>query len=86
MLSASRLAFYIVDLVACTVAALKGVCWDHFRKNAITVFSYSNTVNFFFCDKTQLSKTFRMVFLCSNTIMNHFRKNANTVFSLFLWN
>ena len=25
MLSASRLAFYIVDLVACTVAALKGV-------------------------------------------------------------
>jgi hypothetical protein len=55
----------------------------HFRKNAITVFSYSNTVNFFFGDKTQLSKTFRMVFLCSNTIMNHFRKNANMVFSLF---
>jgi len=25
MLSASRLAFYIVDLVACTLAALKGV-------------------------------------------------------------
>jgi hypothetical protein len=64
--------FYKLSLSLC----LRGVLYSA-RVGTISVkmplryFLFSNTVNLFFCDETQLSKTFRMVFLCSNTIMKH---------------